>query len=125
MPEVNLNPTEYVEPVLRFNRTCNPVLTRWRSDYAEETDWVRAMSVGLAATPMRLGLTPYIIASFEQMSMESDFPFPQRPYNNDRIPFSTKEYMYLPRTFHYGQSWSLTYVTVKEFMMSDISSGLA
>ena len=76
MPEVNLNPTEYVEPILHLNRTSNPVLLRWRADYAKETDWVDAMSMGLATTPLCLRLIPYIIASFEQMSMESDFPLP-------------------------------------------------
>jgi len=124
MPEVALDPTAYVEPILHLNRTGNPVLSRWRADFAMETDWVDAMSMRLATTPLRLRLIPHIIASFEQMSMESHFPPPRRPFNNDRIPFLTRECMYPPRTFRYGRHWSLTYVALKEFMMSDLSGGL-
>ena len=116
MPEVNLNPTEYVEPMLRFNQTCNPFLSRWSADYKYEENWVHAMLVGLADTTIRLSLIPHILASFEQMSMESELPFPRRPYNNERIPFSTKEHMYPPQSFRYGRTLSITYLVLKEFM---------
>ena len=116
MPKANLNPTKYVEPMLRFNRTHNPFLLRWRADYAFKEDWVRAMLVGLADTTIRLSLIPHILASFEQMSMESELPFPRRPYNNEHIPFLTQEHMYPPQSLRYGWTFSITYLVLKDFM---------
>ena len=123
-PEVGLDPTSYVEPSLHLNRTRNPILARWRDEFKDETDWVEAMSTSLATNFLRLRLIPHILASFEKMSMESHYSPSRTPYNIHPIPFSTGECMYPPRTFRYGEHWSLTYVALKEFMMSDLSGGL-
>ena len=75
MSEAGFNPTAYVEPVLRFNRTGNPILSQWSADYRFKLDWVNVMLVSLGRIN-RLSVIPHIFASFEQMSMESEFPFP-------------------------------------------------
>ena len=116
MPEADLNPTAYVEPLLRFNWTRNTFLSRWRAGYKFEKKWVRAMLAGLAVTTNHFSLIPHILASFEQMSMESKFLFLQRPYNNEHISFSTQEHVYPPRSLRYGRTLSITYLVLKEFI---------
>ena len=116
MPEAGLNPTDCVEPLLGFNWTGNPRLSRWWAGYKLEKDWVSTLLVDLVDTTNCLLLIPHILASFQQMSLESKFPSPRRPYNDKNISFTTQEHMFPPRSLRQGRTLSITYLVFKEFM---------
>ena len=87
--EAELNPTEYLEPLLCFNRTGNSRLARWRAGYAKEKEWVIALLVELADTTNHLVLIQRILVALDKMNLEPEFIVPQTPHNSEEIPFTT------------------------------------
>ena len=106
MPQGNFNPREYVEPVMRFNRTARPVLSRWRADYEKEADWSTAMFGTFNDGPSPT-LIPHILAALQRMSLETSFDWLHSHTNRD-VLFTTQEHMYPTRRFQPDESLSIT-----------------
>ena len=63
--EVELDPTEFLEPLLRLNRTSNPRLTRCRAGCEKEGEWEIDLVDELVNTPNRHNLIPRILAALD------------------------------------------------------------
>ena len=116
MPEVKLKPTVYLEPLLRFNRTGNSCLTRWRDGYAKENEWVVVLLVELTNTTNRRNLIPRILSVLDQVNQEPKFIVPQMPYNSEEISFTTQEHMFPLRIIGQERTLSITYSVLWEFI---------
>ena len=117
MPEVELNPTEFLEPLIRFNWTGNPCLARWRTGYEKEKEWVIALVNELVDTPNSLNLIPRILTALYQDNQEPNFIVPQTPHNSEEISFMTQDHIF-PRhvLLQEERTLSLTYLVLLEFI---------